>query len=42
MDQASLTISNKNYSDPILFTYNVIACEHCDFEALGNAVLTNS
>ncbi|CAF2656179.1 unnamed protein product [Rotaria sp. Silwood2] len=42
MDEALLTISNKNYSDPILLMYNVIVCEHCDFDQLGDAVLMNS
>jgi hypothetical protein len=42
IDQANLTLSNKNYSDWILFQFNVVACEHCDFEPLGNNVLINS
>jgi hypothetical protein len=42
MDEAYLTISNKNYSDPILFLYNVVACEHCDFEILADPVPMDS
>jgi len=42
MDEAYLTISNKNYSNPVLFMYNVIVCEHCDFDQLGDVLLMNS
>ncbi len=42
MDQAYLTISNKNYSDTIIFTYNLVVCEKCDFGNLGDPVLENS
>ncbi|CAF0779451.1 unnamed protein product [Rotaria sp. Silwood1] len=42
MDEAYLTISNENYSDPILFMYNMVVCEHCDFDQLGDVVSMNS
>jgi hypothetical protein len=42
IDQAYLTISNKNYPDSIKFMFNVVACEHCDFRQLGHAIPTNS
>jgi hypothetical protein len=42
MDQAYLTISNKNYSDTIIFKYNLVVCEKCDFGNLGDPVPENS
>lgn len=42
MDRAYLTINNINYTDPILFTYNVIACEHCEFDRLPYNILYNT
>src|SRR5690348_6035098 len=42
MDQAYLTISNKNYSNSITLMYNLIVCEKCNFENLGDIVLYNS
>ena len=42
IDEAYLTISNKNYSDPIIFIYNLVVCEHCDFEILADPVPMNS
>ncbi|CAF1042345.1 unnamed protein product [Rotaria sordida] len=42
MDEAYLTISNKNYSNSILFMYNMIICEHCDLDQLGDVLLMNS
>ena len=42
IDQAYLTISNKNYSDSLLFEYNVIVCEHCGFDQLTDGLLKNS
>jgi hypothetical protein len=42
MDQAYLTISNKNYSEPIIFKYNLIVCEKCDFEILNDPFPMNT
>ncbi|CAF2512996.1 unnamed protein product [Rotaria sp. Silwood2] len=42
MDQAYLTISNKNYSDSIIFMYNLVICEKCNFELLGDVLPSNS
>jgi heparan-alpha-glucosaminide N-acetyltransferase len=42
MDQALLTINNKNYPDPISIRYNVIVCEHCDFVKLSDSPTINS
>ncbi|CAF1105529.1 unnamed protein product [Rotaria sordida] len=42
MDQAYLTISNKNYSNSITFMYNLIVCEKCNFKMLGDIVPCNS
>ncbi len=42
IDEAFLTISNKNYSDSILFMYNVVVCEHCDFDRLADHLRKNT
>ncbi|CAF0783447.1 unnamed protein product [Adineta steineri] len=42
MDEAFLTISNKNYSDSIVFLYNIVVCEFCTFDQLGDPLPTNS
>ncbi|CAF3119115.1 unnamed protein product [Rotaria socialis] len=40
-DEAYITISNKNYSDPIIFTFNPVVCEKCMFEPLGDSIPNN-
>jgi hypothetical protein len=42
MDEAYLIVNNKNYSGPISVMYNVVACEHCAFELLTDALEINS
>ncbi|CAF1143960.1 unnamed protein product [Adineta steineri] len=42
MDEANLTISNTNYPHPIIFTYNVIECERCNFERLNDLIQPNT
>ncbi|CAF3946129.1 unnamed protein product, partial [Rotaria sp. Silwood1] len=42
MDEAYLTISNKNYSESIIFMYNLVVCEKCNFEFLGDVIPYNS
>ena len=42
LDQAYLTISNRNYTDPIIFMYNLVVCENCDFETLNGSIVQNS
>ena len=41
LDEAYLTISNKNYSDHILFMYNAVVCENCDYEQLNDTFATD-
>ncbi|UJR37519.1 hypothetical protein I4U23_030221 [Adineta vaga] len=42
MDQVTLILSNKNHTDPISFMYNVVVCEQCDFDRLGDPLPINS
>ena len=42
IDQARLTIKNKNYSDSILLMFNRVVCEHCDFLPIADAVPINT
>ena len=42
IDQARLTIKNKNYSDSIVLMFNRVVCEHCDFLPIAAAVPTNN
>jgi heparan-alpha-glucosaminide N-acetyltransferase len=41
MDEGYLTITNKNYPDPILVTFNLVVCEHCAFQKLADTLLIN-
>ena len=42
MDQAHLTVSNKNHSDSILVMFNIAVCEHCDFYQFAGPLSANS
>ena len=42
IDQAHLTVSNKNHSDAILVMFNIAACEHCDFFQFAGPLSANS
>lgn len=42
MDQAFLTISNNNHTDPIIVTYNVVVCEDCEFQKLPYRIPYNT
>lgn len=42
MDEAYLTISNKNYSDTVALKYNALICENCAYDHLNNTFPTNT
>jgi hypothetical protein len=42
MDEAYLTISNKNDSDTVIFKYNAEICENCAYEHLNDTFRTNT